>query len=106
MFLAAAVKKGYFKGCEMGSKAYKVKYLKLVRSFNNKYDLHKEEYGGDTSSDSDQDDSLKQAPRVIKIHTSMPVVNAFGSEGEKVRNALLKKQSVKAKATSDTMQEI
>jgi len=106
VFLAAAVKKGYFKGCEMGSKPYKVKYLKLVRRFNDKYNEHKEEHGGDTSSDSDQDDSLKNEPRVIKIRTDMPVVNAFGKEGEKVRMALLKRQSIKAKSTSDTVQEI
>ena len=106
VFLAAAVKKGYFKGCEMGSKPYKIKYLKLVRRFNDKYNQHKEEHGGDTSSDSDHDDSLKAAPRVITIRTNMPVVNAFGKEGEKLRSALLKKQSVQAKSTSDTMQEI
>ncbi len=106
VFLAAAVKKGYFKGCDMGSKPYKVKYLKLVRRFNDKYNQHKEDHGGDTSSDSDHDDSLKHAPRVIKIKTSTPVVNAFGKDGDALRSAMLKKQSVQAKATSDTMQEI
>ena len=106
VFLAAAVKKGYFKGCEMGSKPYKVKYLKLVRRFDDKYEKHKEEHGGDTSSDSDHDDSLKNEPRVIKIRTSAPIVNAFGKKGEDLRKALLKRQSVMAKATSDTVQEI
>ncbi len=101
VFMTAAGQKGYFAGTQLGSHAYRTKYLKLVKKYLQKYQGE----GGSDSSSSDEDDE-RNAPRAIMLRTQLPVVNAFGAEGQALKGALLASSSSAPKYTTDTMTEI
>merc|ERR1711871_348423 len=101
VFMTAAGQKGYFAGTQLGSHAYRAKYLKLVKKYLQKYQGE-----GQLDSSSSDEDDMRNAPRAIMLRTKLPVVNAFGAEGHALKGALLASSSSSPKYTTDTMMEI